>query len=123
MTSRAPVWIVTAAALLVLGAAVGLASVATHELTWGLPLAATASVAMLVALPPVWWARASFGLGWGIAGGYLSQTRPEGDYVIATDVRGYLVVALGVVVLVSALVTSLFRSGSVASTDSSDGAA
>jgi len=91
--------------LLLGGAVVGLAAVALHTLWWGLLLGALATAATVYALPPGWWLRAPFGVGWGALVGYLSVPRPEGDYVISADTNGYLLLGLAVGVVVVSLVT------------------
>jgi hypothetical protein len=94
-----------AASLFVAGAAVGMAAVAVHELWWGLPLAAVASVASLVALPAGWWTRLPAALGFALLVGWLSIPRREGDYLISSDLRGYALVTLTLVVLVAGIAT------------------
>lgn len=97
--------ILVAAGLLVAGAVVGLATVALHELWWGLPLSVAALAPLLVALPAGWWSRLAFALGFGGLVGWLMNPRPEGDYVIGSDVRGYLLLSLALVVFVVAVAT------------------
>lgn len=92
-------------AMLVGGAVVGLAAVALHPLWWGLLLGVAATSASLWALPPGWWSRTSFGVGWVGMVGYLSAPRPEGDYVISADWQGYLLLGFGIAVLIFALAT------------------
>lgn len=94
-----------ALALLVVGAGTALATVAVHELAWGLPLAVAATAATLVALPPGWWSRLPFTLGWTAFVGWVVDPRPEGDYAISSDWRGYLVVGLALVLLVIGIAT------------------
>lgn len=91
--------------LLLLGAAAGLASVALHQLAWGLVLGVLAPAAALVALPPGWWSRLPFAFGWVGMVGYLTVPRPEGDFVIADGVEGYLLLAAAFGFLVAALAT------------------
>lgn len=91
--------------LLVLGAATGVASVALHSAWWGLLLGVTATAAALWALPPGWWSRTPFGLGWAALTGYLSVRRGEGDYVISSDLNGYLLLAFALAVVVVSLAT------------------
>jgi len=102
------------AGALLLGVAVGVASVAVHrDRVAGFPagLVFVAVVSVYVA----WALRllsatgrfgASYCLGWLVLLGYVLAGRPEGDFVIASDLEGYglLVVALFMVV---ALVSSL----------------
>jgi hypothetical protein len=94
-----------AVGLLLAGAATGVATVALHELGWGLALAVVATVVAVLALPPGWWSRLAFVLGWDAMVGWLSFTRPEGDYLISQDVAGYAVLGLGLVLLVVAIGT------------------
>jgi len=91
--------------LLLAGAATGVATVALHELWWGLALAVVATVVTVLALPPGWWSRLAFVLGWDLMVGWLSFTRPEGDYLISQDLPGYAVLGLGLVLLVVAIGT------------------
>ena len=102
---RTLVRVVTALALLVVGAVTALATVAVHELTWGLPLAVAATAAALVALPPGWWTRLAFTLGWTGFVGWVVDPRPEGDYAISSDWRGWTVVGLALLLLVIGIAT------------------
>lgn len=97
--------LLVAPVLLATGAVTGLASVAVHELGWGLPLALAATAAALVALPPGWWARLAFALGWTGLVGWLVVPRPEGDYVVSQDAAGYTLIGSAFVVLVVGLAT------------------
>jgi hypothetical protein len=102
------------AGALVLGAAVGVASVAVHRdqvagFPAGLVFVAVVSVCVAWALRLVFPAgrfAASYCLGWLVVLGYVVAGRPEGDFAIAGDLPGYglLVVAL---VMVAAMVSSL----------------
>lgn len=84
---------------LVLGAVVGLGTVALHGYGWGVGLGIATTVATLVALPGGWWRRLPFALGWIAILGMATVQRPEGDFVIASDASGYLLLATGAVVL------------------------
>lgn len=94
---------------LVLGAGVGLGAVVLHGYGWGLGLGIAATAATLVALPGGWWRRLAFALGWTAVLGAATVQRPEGDYVIASDASGYLLLATGAVVLASGFVGLLPR--------------
>lgn len=86
----------------VIGGAVGLAAVAVHAWWWGLLLAAVASLASVVALPPRWFVLLPFALGWWppvLAG---MTARREGDYAVEGAMPGYLLLAVGAAVLVVA---------------------
>lgn len=101
--------VLVALACLILGAAVGLGTVALHGYGWGLGLGIAATAASLVALPGGWWRRLPFALGWTAALGVASVPRPEGDYLIASDASGYLLLATGAVVLGAGFVGLLPR--------------
>lgn len=94
-----------AVGLLLAGAMTGLATVALHELAWGLPLGLAASLVTVVALPPGWWSRLAFAAGWDVMVGWLTVPRPEGDYVISQDVPGYVVLGTGLLLLVIGVAT------------------
>lgn len=90
---------VLAVLALLAGAAVSVCTVALHGYTWGLVLGTVTTAAALVALPPGWWARLPFALGWvGVL--WLATTRrPEGDYLVASDAHGYTLLVVGMLVL------------------------
>ncbi len=97
--------LVAALLLLVAGWATGLATVVLHGIWWGLLLAGGASLAMLVALGNAWWSRLPFGLGWVLCLASMYGTRAEGDFLVAGDLSGYVLVALTTVVFVVSVVT------------------
>ncbi len=97
--------LLAAVGLLLAGAATGVATVALHEMWWGFAFAAVTTVVVVLALPPGWWSRLPFVLGWDLMVGWLSFTRPEGDYLISQDVQGYAVLGLSLVLLVVAIGT------------------
>ena len=68
--------LLAALVLLVLGVGTGLASVALHEFWWGLLLGVVATLATLVWLPPGWWSRLPFALGWAGVVGYTDDLLP-----------------------------------------------
>lgn len=95
----------TAAALLAAGALTGLAAVAVHQRWWGLVLVVGAVVATLVALPRGWWTRLPFALGFvGLLGVALTP-RPEGDYLVPGNARGYGLLAVGLLAFLIAVAT------------------
>jgi hypothetical protein len=94
-----------AAGLLLGGVATGIATVALHELWWGLPLAVAAVGLTLFALPAGWWSRLPFAVGLVGVVGWLTIPRREGDYVIGSDVPGYALLSLCLVVIVTAVTT------------------
>ncbi len=101
MRLRVPLAVLSLAA----GAVVGAASAFVHGLPVGLALALVAALASAVALPPGWWARLPFALGWLGAVFYFATPRPEGDYLVASDTAGYLLLASGMVIAAFGLVT------------------
>lgn len=97
--------VLAAAGLLVAGAATGIATVALHDLWWGLALSVAATLLAVLALPPGWWSRLAFVAGWDTLVGWLSFPRAEGDYLLSQDVQGYAVLGLGLVLVVIAIGT------------------
>ena len=96
--------VVVAVLVLLLGVAVGGCALLLHRYWWGLLLGIVTTAAVLVALPGGWWRRLPFALGWVAAVLALSPERPEGDYLLALDARGYALLGVGVGVLVGGLV-------------------
>ena len=93
-----------AAGLLVLGAAVGLATVWTHDHWWALALGAAATLTAEVA------ARAGlrrlvYAAGWLVAAAYFLLARPEGDLLVGSNPPGSALLGLGLLVLVLAVAT------------------
>ena len=97
--------LVAALGLLVVGAVTGIATVAVHEMAGWLALATVATLLTAFALPPGWWSRLAFVLGWVPMVGWLAVPRPEGDYVISEDWQGYAVLGLGLLLLVVGIAT------------------
>lgn len=97
--------VAAALGLLVAGAVTGVATVAVHELWWGLLLSQAAVLTTVVALPAGWWSRLAFVAGYDVLVGWLAVPRSEGDYVLSQDLQGYAVLAVGVALLVGALAT------------------
>jgi hypothetical protein len=98
--------------LLVLGAATGIAAVMVHQRSWGLPLALAAVAAGTVAVPPGWCTRLPFALGLAVVLGLAMTERGAGDYLVPANTRGYLLLGLGFLVVLTA-VTTLPRPGRV----------
>ena len=73
----------------VAGAATGLAAVAVHDTWWGWPLAVVTVLVVVAALPPTWWARPLFCVSWAVVVFLLAAPRPDGDYVVSANLRGY----------------------------------
>jgi hypothetical protein len=120
---RTPLRVLAAAALLLAGGIVAVAVVLLHGQWWGLALGLAATAATLVAVPGAWWGRLPFALGWSGAVLWSSRSRPEGDFLVANDVRGYALLVIAVVVVFVGVVSVRRRpagrfedSGSVGST-------
>lgn len=97
--------VLAAVGLLLAGAVTGLTTVAVHGLVWGFVLALVASAVTVYALPPGWWSRLAFVVGWVVTVGWLTVPRPEGDYLVSQDWQGYGVLVFGMVLLVVGLAT------------------
>ena len=93
------------AGLVALGAVVGVASVLVHGAWWGLPLVVAATAATTYALPGGWRTRLAFVGAWGLAVGLLLVPRAEGDYLVAADVRGYVLLGWGLALVVTGFAT------------------
>lgn len=93
-----------AGALLLAGAVTGFAAVVASGRTWGLLLAVVATVLSLAALPPRAWTRSPYALGWVLPVGLAILGRPEGDYAIGDNARGYGFFALTMAVVVTGVV-------------------
>lgn len=96
---------VAALLLLLVGAVSGLAGVLVHARWWGVPLLLAAMVASLLALPGGWWSRLPFAAGWVAAVAWALVPRPEGDFLLASTTRGYLVLGSGLLVATWAIAT------------------
>ena len=97
--------VLVAALLLVAGAVTALATVALHTIDWGFLLGAAATMAALVAVGAGWWKRLAFGLGWVGFVVWVTPTRAEGDFAISSDLAGYGLIALAMVVFVYSVAT------------------
>lgn len=84
---------------LLAGGAVSTCTVLLHDYLGGLVLGLSTTAAALVALPPGWWARPAFAIGWVAVLWLATAERPEGDYLVSSDVSGYALLAAGMVVL------------------------
>ena len=94
-----------AALLAVAGAVTALATVALHTIGWGFLLGAAPTNAALVAVGAGWWRRLAFGLGFVGFVAWVTPSRAEGDFAIASDLAGYGLLALALVVLVYSVAT------------------
>jgi len=91
--------------LALLGAVVAVAGVVAHELWWGLPLTAATLAAVLVWVGRGWLTRLPLALGFVVIVGVAVPTRPEGDYLVSSSSRGYLLLLLALAVLLVAVMT------------------
>lgn len=96
--------------LLVAGALTGIASIIVHPRDATLVLAAAATIAALVALPPAWWARIPFALGWALPVTAGAIPRREGDLLVAATRNGWLLLGLALLLLVAAALSVATRS-------------
>ena len=97
--------VLLALCLLGVGAMSAVAAVAVHGWWWGLGLATTAVLAALLALGPGWSTRLPFAVGFVGVVALLALNRPEGDFVLAADAEGYLMLLLTLVVAAFAIGT------------------
>lgn len=104
MTSGAVRRTAVSALALLAGALLGTCVLFLHGYWWGLALGVTATIACLVAVPGGWWRRLPLAIGWDAAVLGLSFERPEGDYLVASDTLGYLLLASCVVVLCGGII-------------------
>lgn len=89
----------------VLGVAVAVASVALHQLWWGLLLGCAASLAAVVALPARWSARPPYAVAYAAVLAAALRQRPEGDFLVPAGAAGYLLLGVAVTLLVVAVAT------------------
>ena len=86
---------------LVLGLAAGVAAVAVHRSFAGLLLGGATALVVLSALR-LWQPRAAtaFAAGWAVTVLVAVSGRAEGDYAVPGDLRGWLLIGTGLLVLV-----------------------
>ena len=104
-----------------LGSVLAIATTAVHATWWGLPLGLSATAATLVALPPRGWFRAPYAVAWMLTVGGLSFPRPEGDYVISSDARGYVLLGSAVLLPLWAILSTARPAGPPSGADASGG--
>lgn len=97
--------VLLAVTMLAVGGISAAAAVAVHGRWWGLVLAAAAVLATLVAVGAGWSTRLPFAAGFGLVVLRLAIARPEGDYVLAGNAQGYLMLLLTLVVVAVAVAT------------------
>ena len=90
---------------LMAGLATGIGTIAVHQSWWWLALALAATAAMLLVAPPGLWTRVPFAVGYAGMVGLASVPRAEGDYLLGSNVEGYVVLGTAFAVLVTALAT------------------
>lgn len=90
----------------VLGVLLAVATTALHATGWGLVLGLAAVLASVLALPPRVWLRLPLAATWMAVIGYLAVPRSEGDYLIAGDLPGYLLLASAVVIPLICIATT-----------------
>lgn len=95
MSAAARVGLVVLLALA--GAATALAGVLLHARWWGLALAVVVTLYAACSLPGAWWARLPFVLGWVVLTMVVLSGRPEGDFLVASTLQGYLFLGTGAV--------------------------
>ena len=102
------------AAAVLIGAAIAVAAVVVHRsVVLGIPYGVL--LALATTLATMWALRdllpglaASCSAGWLMVFGFALFGKPEGDYVVATDLRGYAMI-VGALVVVAVGVSSLAR--------------
>ena len=104
MTARS-LQVVEALLLFLLGAVVAVAGVVAHELWWGLPLTTATLVCVLVWVGRGWLTRLPLALGFVVTVAVAVPSRPEGDYLVLSSTRGWLLLLLAVATLLVAVVT------------------
>ena len=97
--------VVAFVALLVAGAVTGVAAVAVHQRWWSLALVVATVAATVLAVPPGWWSRLPFALGFAGVLGLAMTPRSEGDYLIPANARGYVLLAVGFLAFLIAVAT------------------
>lgn len=93
------------AGLVLTGLAVGVASVLVHATAWGLPLVVAATGTTAYALRAGWTRRLVFVAAWAGAIGLLLVPRDEGDYLVAADPVGYVLLGWVLVLVVAGFAT------------------
>lgn len=104
---------------LLAGLAVSTCTVLLHDYVWGLALGVVTTAAAMVALPPGWWSRLAFAVGWVTVLWRGTTQRPEGDYLVSSDASGYALLVAGIVVLAGGFV-GLVRRGAAGTDPAAD---
>ncbi|GAB3068050.1 hypothetical protein [Nocardioides zeae] len=90
--------------LAVVGAVSGFASVIAGGHWWGIALAAATAAAVFLALPPTRLAWCSFAGGWVAMLLLVLNGNAKGDFAVASDGKGYGILALGFLVALAGVV-------------------
>ena len=93
----------------VVGVLTSLSVLALYQSWWWLGVALVGTIAVLVAPPDGGWLRIPFALGWVCVVVFGVLGKPEGDFVLASNARGYAVLVGGLAVLIGAALTSRTR--------------
>lgn len=107
----------SAVALCALGAVSALAAVLLHGDWWGLLLGWAVLLSVTFALPLGWHGRPAFALGWIVVLVSCLGSRPEGDFVVASNLPGYALLAGAPALVVFAMTGFLSRNDRSAGRD------
>lgn len=94
---------------LLAGLVTGLCATALHNTWWGFGLAVIGTFALILAVPGGRLGGPLAALGWLTAVVLALVGRPEGDFAIAANLRGQLLLGLGLVVLAAGVFTAVRR--------------
>lgn len=97
--------VVEAPLLALLGAVIAVAGVVAHERWWGLPLTAATLGCVLVWVGRGWLTRLPLALGFVVIVALAVPSRPEGDFLVLSSTRGWLLLLLALATLLVAVVT------------------
>lgn len=81
----------------------GVCAVALHDTWWGLAVGVFGSVALMFVVGPGRTGRLPAAVCWLLALFFALRGRPEGDFAIGANLRGQLLLGLGLVVLAFAI--------------------
>lgn len=90
---------------LVIGIGTGIASVAVHQASWAWLVLALATPAAVAVALRAGWLRSGFCLGWVGVVLVAMQTRPEGDFLVLSNARGYALFGFSMALLIGMMVT------------------